>query len=80
MVRAAGAPCWLTRRPAWADSQELGRATAKPTWTWNSSLMRSKGAVHVRAIAPAIPPAKNILFYVARGRHRKFVRTPLRRS
>lgn len=33
--------------------------------TWKSSLMRSRGAVAVRATAPAAPPATNIL-YVAR--------------
>eukprot|EP00967_Tisochrysis_lutea_P140518 scaffold256819_cov17-Tisochrysis_lutea.AAC.2 len=31
------------------------------TCTWKSSLMRSRGAVAVRATAPAVPPAKNIL-------------------
>ena len=30
-------------------------------WTWKRSLMRSKGAVAVRAMAPAAPPATNIL-------------------
>jgi hypothetical protein len=31
------------------------------TWTWKSSLIRSKGADAVLAIAPAVPPARNIL-------------------
>ncbi len=31
------------------------------TCTWNSSLMRSRGAVAVLAAAPAAPPAINIL-------------------
>ena len=31
------------------------------TWTWNSSFSLSAGAVTVRATAPAVPPATNIL-------------------
>ena len=34
---------------------------ARRTCTWNRSLIRSKGAVAVLAIAPAEPPAMNIL-------------------
>ncbi len=41
------------------------------TWTWNSSLMRSSGAVTVRATAPAEPPARNILQDAAAAREMK---------
>lgn len=46
----ASAPCFSCKQ------------TAVPTCTWKSSLMRSSGAVAVRAMAPAAPPARNILW------------------
>jgi hypothetical protein len=30
-------------------------------WTWKSNFILSSGAVHVLAVAPARPPAKNML-------------------
>ena len=45
------------------DSCSVGLS---PTWTWNKSLMRSSGAVTVLAVAPATPPATNILNTVSK--------------